>query len=520
MDKYRRNPPRDSRNEILSDCLKTAAVLILTTAVCLIFRYLGFSEANIITVYILGVLIIAVTTGRRVYSLVGSVISVLSFNYLFTWPYFSLNAYDDGYPVTFLVMFISAFITSSLTTQIKSRGREAAEAAYRTRVLLKTNQMIQKQKDRNAIAMVVIRQISKLLGRSVLVYLISASGELDRPMSFTKNGRALPQEFFSDYEKNAVRWTLENNQYCGTGTKVFGRSRCLYLAVRVEQKVYGVVGIAMDEKKPLDSFESDMVYAILGECGLALQNEESVREREEIRILARNEQLRANLLRSISHDLRTPLTSISGNASILMSNADKMSEEHRHQLYVNIYDDAIWLVDLVENLLAITRIDGGAMSLNFGVELLDEIIAEAMKHLDRKRSEHHIAVHQQDEFVLVRADARLMVQVMTNIINNAIKYTPAGSHIDITLFTLNNEAVVDIADDGDGIPDEAKEKIFEMFYTLNNEIADSRRSMGLGLALCKSIVTAHSGKITVFDNHPKGTVFRIVLPIEEVTLRE
>ncbi len=517
--KKRGSHRKPERIRIISDVLKTLLILILSTLICMSFRCLGFSEANLITVYILGVLIIAVTTNRRIYSLLASTISVLSFNYFFTSPYLSLKAYDDGYPMTFIIMFISAFITSSLAVQLKKRSQEAAEAAYRTKILLETNQLIQKEKDRQAIVKVVIHQLSKLLNRTVLVYL-TEKGKLNKMAIFSCDDCLIDEHYVSEEEMKAVKWSFEHNHYCGAGTQVYSQARCLYLTIRVEAHVYGVLGILIEGDRLLDSFESDLVYAILGECALALQNEESIQEREESRVLAQNEQLRANLLRSISHDLRTPLTSISGNASILLSNGKMMEEDHLNKLYLDIYDDAMWLVDLVENLLAITRIDGGSVDMNFGVELLDDIVTEAMKHLDRKKSEHVITVHQKDEFILVRADVRLMVQVVTNLVNNAIKYTPPHSHIDITLFKENGEAVVDVADDGEGIPDQAKEKIFEMFYTLNNELADSRRSMGLGLSLCKSIIGVHHGRIKVFDNKPKGTVFRFVLPEEEVRLRE
>ena len=141
-------------------------------------------------------------------------------------------------------------------------------------------------------------------------------------------------------------------------TETFSDAHCLYLAIRVNDNVYGVIGIVM-EKNSLEAFENSILLSILGECALALENEKITREKEEAAVLAQNEQLRANLLRSISHDLRTPLTSISGNASNLMSMGEEFDEATKKQLYADIYEDAMWLINLVENLLSITRLVEG-----------------------------------------------------------------------------------------------------------------------------------------------------------------
>ena len=160
------------------------------------------------------------------------------------------------------------------------------------------------------------------------------------------------------------------------------------------------------------------------------------------------------------------------------------------------------------------------MQLHLSAELMEDVVSEALLHIDRKSTEHNIVVKHADEFLLARMDAKLIVQVIINIVDNAIKYTPAGSNITIETMRHENEAVVKIADDGPGIPDDAKERIFDMFYSGANKVADSRRSLGLGLSLCKSIITVHGGRITVEDNKPHGTIFTFTLPAEEAHLNE
>ena len=353
-------------HSIIRDGGRAAGILIAATLVGLLFSGLKIPEANIIAVYILGVLIISIITSSWMYSFLASVISVLAFNFLFTIPRFTLRAYDPSYPVTFGIMFLVALITGSLASRMKEYARESAQAAM---------------------------QIVK-------------------------------------------------------------------------------------------------------------------------------EQLRADLLRSISHDLRTPLTSISGNASNLLSNENEFSQETRMQIYGDIYDDSMWLIKLVENLLSVTRIEDGRMDLRMSAELMDEVIAEAMRHTDRNRDGRKIEVSSDEEFILGKMDARLIVQVVINLVDNAVKYTPEGAQIRIHTGKKDGMVVVSVSDTGPGIPDEQKSKVFDMFYTGTNRAADGRRSLGLGLGLCRSIIRAHGGEIWVSDNKPQGAVFTFTLPAEEVTLHE
>ena len=355
------------------DVVKSLGTIVVATAVGNVFWEVGLSEANITMVYILGVLIISMITTHQIYSIVTSLISVVVFNYFFTVPRFTLHAYDRDYPITFVIMFLAAFLTGSLAARLKK---------------------------------------------------------------------------------------------------------------------------------------------------LAIENEKNAREKVEAAMLAEKEQMRANLLRAMSHDLRTPLTSISGNASNLLSNEACFSAETRKQLYMDIYDDAIWLINMVENLLSISKVEEGRLNLHFTTELLDEIVNEALSHIGRKKAEHQIIVKNNDEFILVNVDARLIMQVIINILDNAIKYTPKDSQIVISIEKRGTMAIIMIADDGPGVLEQDKQFVFDMFYSGAKNLTDSHRSLGLGLALCKSIINTHGGEIWLADNKPTGAIFGFSLPIEEVNLHE
>lgn len=500
------------------DILKSIGILLAASCIGFFFYNLGVNEANIITIYVLGVLVTALVTKKQIYSLISSAVSVLVFNFLFTEPRYTLQAYAPGYPLTFSVMFLSAFITGSLVMRLKSHAKQSAEVAFRTRILFDTNRLLQQARGQEEITSVSAGQLVKLLKKDIVVY-PAENGVLGEPQIFQAGETEPDAGCISSREREVAAWTLKNNKHAGATTDTFSDAGCLYLAIRVGENVYGVLGIVM-EGGELDAMENSILLSVLGEWAFALENEKSTREKEEAAVLAKNEQLRANLLRAISHDLRTPLTSISGNASNLLAMGQDFDEETRKQLYTDIYENSMWLINLVENLLSITRLVEGRLNLNITEDLVDDVVAEALRHVNKKSAEHTIVTESGEEFLLARMDPRLIVQVIINIVNNAIEYTPAGSHITIRSEKKDGTIILSIADDGPGIPDQEKPRVFDMFYSGGNPIADSRRNCGIGLSLCRSIIDAHGGDLTVSDNAPHGAVFTFTLPAGEVQLHE
>ena len=470
---YRAQKAKRESRGLLRDWAVSLGILCLATLMGYAFSKVGFTEANIIAIYLLAVLLTSMATSTRSSYILSAVGSVVVFNFFFTSPRFSLRVYEDGAPMTFLIMIVAALIVGTLTDRLKSQVKQSTRAAYRTNLLFETNQMLQKAATEEEIFQAAQTQLHKLSDRELTVH---------------------------------------------PGITTGGKQNSTIYLIKTASKVYG--SVVMEGSESLEAFENSVLLSILGECALALENMRNAREKEEAKLLAENEKLRSNLLRSISHDLRTPLTAISGNAGILLSDSESLPPETRNQMYSDIYDDAAWLYNLVENLLAVTRIEEGRMKLNTQPQLVEEMVSEALQHISRKRSEHNIAVHHQDELLLAKCDARLIVQVIINLVDNAIKYTPVGSHIEIATRGDNGCAVVTVADDGPGISDDEKERIFQMFYTGSNPIADSRRSLGLGLGLCKSIIAAHGGVISVADNQPKGTIFTFTVPSGEVEVHE
>ena len=500
----------------VKDYFLTIFIFVICTLIGLLFQKFHFTDTNIVTIYILGVLLTSILTNGYLCSVAGSFLSVFLFCFFLTEPRMSFQTYAVGYPVTFFIMLISSVLTGALAAKLKMHAKLSAQLAFRTQVLFDTDRLMQKAKGETEILDVTCTQLLRLLNRSITAY-VAENGALSEGKLFSGK-KENTEDFLIPEEQQIARWVYENRQRAGASTHYFPQAKCIYLAIRSGNNVYGVIGIPL-QKETLDSFEYSILLSVINECALAMENAQNAIEKEKNAVMAKNEQLRADLLRAISHDLRTPLCSISGNADMLLGNSDRLDEATKHQIYSDIYDDSEWLTGVVENLLSITRLNDGRLKFKFTDQLLDEVIVESLRHISRKHDDYKI-VTDCEELVLARMDVRLIMQVLVNLVDNAIKYTPPGSVICIRGTKTDGKAQISVEDNGPGIPEEMKSHIFEMFYTGKTTVADSQRSLGLGLALCHSIIEAHEGTLVLTDHNPHGCNFTITLPLSEVTLNE
>lgn len=461
-------PQREPALLWLRDFALTALVLALCTLTSWVFFRLDFVSSNYILTYILGVMYINVFTSGLVYGVVASLFSVMLVNYMFIDPFMQFRIRSDDM-VTAVVMLCVSLLCSSLTGRIKVQAAQSERKAYASQVLLEASRSLLGAEDPDTILRITATQLGKLLERPVC---FSPAPEHIAPGTLI-----LPPPAQTDYRS------------CP----------------------------ALHE---FSTYEHNLALSILDVCSLALEKEASNRARREIEEAARQEQLRANLLRSISHDLRTPLTSISGNALILTEKNPLLTEEKRRELSAAIYEDANWLNHLVENLLSITRMENGQVNLRIQPELIQDIFDDVLTHLDHDAARHTIVTNVADDLLMADMDAQLIEQVLVNLINNAIKYTPEHSRIELFAAPEGKFVRICVTDDGPGIPEESRDKLFDMFYTLGKTRSDGRRGLGLGLALCRSIVAAHGGVIDVQNAAPHGACFRFTLPRTEVTLYE
>ena len=514
------------------DAVKALAALAIATAIGLGVFQLGMAGSIVLMLYLVVALVIATKADGFFYALLVSFGSMLAYNFFFTMPRFTFHAYGLNYPIIFGFVLLGTLIATSLAVRMKRQAESTARRAYRMEVLLESSRKLQGAKDVDDCFRLAAEQVIKLLNRPVVMYRLDGEGRLLAPEVHdapgTAGGDAGSDALVSSAETAVAAWVASNNERAGATTDTLVDARCLYLPIRSKGVVLGVAGIVMDGGGDDDfgAFEKNLLLMIIDECGQAAEQIVLEEERRRMAVRVEKETLRSNLLRTISHDLRTPLTSIAGDAEMLLHDADSLAPAQRERLFRDIRDDAEWLIELVENLLSITRIDNGTLRIARQPEVVGDVVHEALGHLDRRSSGRAIDVDLDDELLMASMDARLIVQVIINLVNNAVAYTPADGRITVSARRTVEEGRpsvrIAVTDNGPGIAEEAREHLFDMFYNgatgaAGGKRGDFKRGLGLGLSLCRSIVEAHDGQLVLRNVKPHGSEFSFALPAVEAS---
>lgn len=449
---------------MLKNLLKTVATILVATACSLLISLFGIGNESIIMVFLLGVLFSAVFTSSRIWAAATACVSLMMFNFLFTEPRFTFlvyNASDLMLLAFFLVTAIVAgTVTSRLRTQIELAGRNE-------------------------------RTAQTLYG--IASGFLSASGAPD----VIKKSEETVREYAG----------MDGRVELGAAPDGGG----LQYPIASSSGLHGrlVLGEKPGPQKKL------VIQAICTQLGIALERENLVAEREEIRLAMERERQRAMLLRSIAHDLRSPLTALSGSGSLLADNYDALTDAERRKLAGDVSEETVWLIDLVENILSMTRISEKQLVLHKQDEVLDDIVSEAVKHTERLLRNRIFTVHLPADIITAPMDGKLIAQAVINLLENAARHTPPDSAITLSVGAEDGCAVVTVSDTWRGVPEQIRGNLFKRFVTQDEGIVDGRLGLGLGLAICKTIVEAHGGVISYEDNVPHGAVFTFRLPMED-----
>ncbi len=494
------------------DTWKSIGILLAATLISMGLRAFDIGDQNGIMLYILSVLIISRITAGYLYGLAASILSVLLFNFFFTVPYYSFNAIQPGYPVTFVIMLLAAFITSTLTVRIKTDMRLSVEREHRTKLLYEINKKLLKTRGLENIVKLTNEYLTKIFDRSVVFY--TEDPENDSEGYFMESDTdPYTANLRKEEERAVAHWVYINKKRAGAGTDTLKGAGAYYIPIISQGNVLGVIGISC-AKGRLDQSNSLFLRMMASQVAMALERQHLSDEQRKILIGSEKEKMRSNLLRAISHDLRTPLTGIVSASSAILENGDSLDRQTHDQLILNIKEDSQWLIRMVENLLSVTRITEGTMNVTKQPETAGKIVEEAIGHIRKRYPERKITVKTPDELLTVPMDGTLIVQVLINLLENAIKHSPEDSVIETEVRSEAKEALFEVRDNGAGIAEEDFPYLFESDIPNGERSSDSARGMGIGLSICRSIIKAHNGTLTAENRSEGGAAFLFRLPLE------
>jgi len=493
---------------VLRYVLITVAMIAAATGIGWIFRTIGFPEANIVIVYLLSILMTARLTRGYVYGIAASVVATCAFNYFFTRPYYTLSVNDPSYLITFAIMTVTAFITSALTSKVKQNALRAQEKEAETSALFQLTNRLTDAIDISDIAGITTDTISGIMNCRAACLCFDESGQPEQ--SFIQQQSAGNQVRRKVDDTSEIRHRMEGlrtaydvgEEFCDW--PIYGR-----------ETILGVLRIPKETAVSMSEPQKRLLRSMIESAALAMDRFRSAQEQQKSREETEQERYRGNLLRAISHDLRTPLSGIMGTAEMLMDMTD--TTDPRYSLAQGIHKDADWLHSLVENILSLTRLQDGKLTITKQPEAAEEVIGGAVSHIMKRYPEYEITVSVPEEVLIVPMDAKLIEQVLINLLDNAIKHSPPDCEISVSASEGKNTAIFSVADRGCGIAVSDLPHIFQMFYTTRSGEADAQRGVGLGLTICEAIIKAHGGTIEGRNRTDgQGAEFIFTLPMEDL----
>jgi len=488
--------------------LAVGMVLIATSVAALLFPY--FELSSIVLTYLLGVVAVA-RTGRGP-GIVAALLSVAALDFFFIPPYYSLTVADPRHMVTMIVMLIVALVVSDLTLRITRQAASARTRERRTAALYALNRELADTPGLTELLEVGLRHVVEIFGGEIAILLPDEHGHLQiraRLMSFAQ---------LEPLDVVAAQWAYDCGRPAGAGTETFPRGRMLFVPLRAARGPVGVLGVRPSEPGRFDDTQlRDAVGTFANQIALAIERSLLAQDAQRARLRIEAEQLRDSLLNSVSQDLRTPLASITSSASTLVTSGDTLDAPTRKQLAEAITEEADRLNHLVRNLLDMTRLESGTAPLHRESLPLAGVLGTALTRMGRHLEGHPVSTDLPSTLPLVPIDRALIEQVFFNLLDNAIKYTPEGSAIEITAQASNGSMIVLFADRGPGLPPDVLERVFEKFYRAKS--ATARGGAGLGLTICRAIVGAHGGRIWAENRPGGGLIIRFTLPLSEGSRR-
>lgn len=494
------------------------ALIALATLMGKLFKNLNFHESNIIITYLLAVLLISYWIEGYFYGVMASVLGVLTFNFFFTEPYYSLLAYRQDYPITFAIMLFAAVLVSTITSKMKRESQLSKIREKRTYVLYRLAQGLLKAQNASEVCDIVGNEVSSVLNVAVHIVLQGDSEHEPYDRVYKQKSQIDEEIFISDQQRALAQSVFTSRLPARYKKQYFDDMNFFYVPIVGQNEALGYFGVSLKPEEFLYEEKVTLINAMTSQIGMALDRIDLGEAQKQQHMAFESERFRSNLLRAISHDLRTPLTGILGAATTLSAHENLLDNVQRRSLVEDIAEDARWLIQSVENILSMTKFDEGKVQLHKAVALVDDLLLEA---LDRfKGSERKIVVDLPEKIVSLEVDGHLIEQVIVNLVDNALKYTPSHTTVHIQVVTTQETVVFKVIDEGPGIQEDHIPLLFNRFFTAGISSDRGKNGIGLGLEICKSIVEAHNGKISAHNNPNGGACFEFELPLTGGVLDE
>ena len=487
------------------------SIFLTTSGIGYLFRRIGFSDTNIVILYLLAVIITAWYTGSFLFGVISSLLATFLFNYLFTEPYYAFSVNDPNYIITFITMTITALITSTLTSHAKLSAKEAREKEAETKAIYDLTNHLTDAKNIHDIAGIAVKAIGACfsckaaclcfnddnLPEQSFIQQISGDNQVRREIPDIMEYKHKIDSMRTGYDEGAEFYDWP----------IYGSEATL-----------GVIRIPIENARNMNEAQTRLLRAMIESTALAMDRFRSSEQRMKSREEIVKERYRGTLLRAISHDLRTPLSGIIGMSEMLIDMT--APEEPRYSLAAEIHKEAEWLHSMTENILSLTRLQDDGLALQKHTEAIEEIIGGAIGHITKRSPGYEIRVNMPDKIIMAPMDAKLIEQVIINLLDNAVNHSKPEDEINISVDAdySKNILKLTVRDKGTGIAASDMPHVFQMFFTSRLGRADAGRGIGLGLAICESIVKAHGGAIEAHNRADgAGAEFSFTLPMEEIT---